>query len=187
MPAGTHSALSDPFLPANWVLRRRIAQYIVGLFHFHRLRANPDPEGTHAQLCCPTPPPISFQLMRECDSVARVLACAFQNQCKLNIRSLQRVSDEHAVSVSWDAVEYAQALPRSSTLKKEVEDALLQEFPPLIPAAEVTARTVCLPMVREPAVITDVGGRILAWSLPAIIPPDRQVRSPGVYYLNYNQ
>ena len=115
--------------------------------------------------------------MDDCDSVARILARAFQNQCKLHPLSLQRVSDSSPVSVTWDAVEYANTLPRSTTLKKVMEESLLREYPPITPVSAVEGRTACLPIVPEPAVFTDSAGRLLAWSLPGIIPLHRQVSS----------
>lgn len=65
---------------------------------------------------------------------------------------------------------------KHSTMRAEHhEEDLLMQFPPLIPAAEVIGRTSALPLVKEPAVFTDMHGRILAWSLPEILPHRIQV------------
>ena len=76
------SGVCNSLLPRHWAIRRWIAQYVVALFHYHRFRFNPDRGKTDGQLSRPTPLPISFRLMEDCDSVARTLALAFRNQCK---------------------------------------------------------------------------------------------------------
>ena len=163
------------FVGNSWTVRRKVAMYVVELFHFYRFRSNTDAEELDTPSTRPIPPPISFSLMDDCDSVARMLAQAFQNQGNSICSGSTDQPNQHAVSVLWDAVEYSNSLPRSTTLKKEVEDALLRVNPPITPAEQVIARTTCLPVVRDPAVFTDRAGRILAWSLPSIIPSERQV------------
>lgn len=57
-----------------------------------------------------------------------------------------------------------------------VEERMLRMFPPLIPPEEVIGRRTPLPVISNSAVFTDCHGRILALTLPGILPPHRQVR-----------
>ncbi|KAI1782393.1 hypothetical protein LXA43DRAFT_850933, partial [Ganoderma leucocontextum] len=71
-----------------------------------------------------------------------------------------------AVSVPWDARNYAKALPKKTTLSEDVENELLLRFPPIIEPRSVIGRAEPLPVVRDPAVFIDKDGQILVWSLP---------------------
>ena len=77
--------------------------------------------------------------------------------------------------VGWDATQYAMYAPKVSIPDPMTEVRMLRLFPPLIPAEEVIGRTSPLPIVAEPAVFTDRDGRVLALTLPGILPPHRQV------------
>lgn len=78
-------------------------------------------------------------------------------------------------TVSWDAMIYADQLPRHAVHTTSLEDELLYRFPPLAPAGEVTGLEDTLPIVSKPAVFCDSAGRILAWSLPRILSERHQV------------
>ena len=53
-----------------------------------------------------------------------------------------------------------------SLATSEIDDALMKQFPPLIPITPGEQ----LPLINGPAVFTDVDGVIIAWSLPAVLP-----------------
>lgn len=69
-------------------------------------------------------------MMEDCDSVACMLAHASQNQCKLNSLVCK-------LDILMCASEYANMLPKMTTLKKEVEDCLLLQYPLITSAEEV--------------------------------------------------
>lgn len=76
--------------------------------------------------------------------------------------------------MSWDAEDLRNNLPSRPTGNNiGVENELLKIFPPWVSRAEVIRNEPAL--LQRPAVITDSRGRIIAWALPNIILPDRQV------------
>lgn len=77
--------------------------------------------------------------------------------------------------MTWDATEYARVAPNIAIPERHIEEQLLHDFPPLIPADQVIGRTEPLPVVREPCVFVDKYDRMLVVSLPGVLSPHRQV------------
>ena len=78
------------------------------------------------------------------------------------------------VALTWDAELLADEVgkrPRGQNMERE--DQLLANFPPYSASNEVVSNT--MKMVKRPAIITDLRGRILAWALPEILSLSRQV------------
>lgn len=76
--------------------------------------------------------------------------------------------------MSWDAEQLRDLLPsRPMGNNIPAEDELLEQFPPLVGRADAIRNKPAL--LQQAAIITDCRGRILAWALPNIILPARQV------------
>ena len=87
-----------------------------------------------------------------------------------------------SVTLSWSVTDYQRQLPASMHYSPDDEADLRQRFPPLgAPSSHAPPGTVGR-LLEGPAVITDNGGRILAWILPGIILPHRCVNDPVVYH-----
>ncbi len=71
--------------------------------------------------------------------------------------------------LTWQARRYDQHGPKAS-VGAEREEELLREFPPLNEHNE-------LQHLNGPCTIVDEVGNILAWVLPRMLSPERQVRS----------
>ena len=84
--------------------------------------------------------------------------------------------------MSWDASKYASRLKKKCSTRLDVEDNLTKTFEPLVPAELVLDRTKPLPVVPDPAIFVDCAGRIMAISLPSIIPARLQVRAMSLVF-----
>lgn len=82
------------------------------------------------------------------------------------------------VHMSWSAQEYAEALPpRPHGRNGPVEDDLEKKYPPAFEHP--------VPTLRNPHTVIDRDGRIIAWYLPGILTPARQVRTSGCLLLQF--
>ncbi|PIL26691.1 hypothetical protein GSI_11218 [Ganoderma sinense ZZ0214-1] len=110
----------------------------------------------------PLPPDhLDREAVDDCRSIATTVALARHNVYK----------------VSWDAEEYANDVSKAALPNPDAEARLMAKYPPLISRDEMLARVDDnLPLVLEPAIVADVKGRILLWSLLKVLSDSRQAK-----------
>nr|VWP01791.1 Cytochrome P450 monooxygenase AKT7 (EC (AK-toxin biosynthesis protein 7) [Ganoderma boninense] len=93
------------------------------------------------------------------------------------ISAMVALARQSVYQVTWDADDYANDVSNTALPNPEVEARLMAKYPPLIPIEEVTRRhDDNLPIILGPAIVTDVKGRILLWSLPNVLSDSRQTK-----------
>jgi hypothetical protein len=109
-----------------------------------------------------------IDLLEECHYAAKVIVQAIKNQSKLlpMLRNLGLIF--YSERTKWSVMEYIDALkevgPRCSGQQDKVENKLMSTFPP----GKST-------LISSPTVMCDQEGSVLAWYLPGILSPRRQV------------
>ncbi|PIL25596.1 hypothetical protein GSI_11344 [Ganoderma sinense ZZ0214-1] len=93
------------------------------------------------------------------------------------ISAMVALARQTVYQVSWDAVDYANDVSKAALPNPDAEARLMAKYPPLIPRAEVIRHhDDNLPLIVGPAIVTDVKGRILLWSLPNVLSDSRQAK-----------
>nr|VWP01973.1 Cytochrome P450 monooxygenase AKT7 (EC (AK-toxin biosynthesis protein 7) [Ganoderma boninense] len=148
-------------MPAQFHRRAATASFIVELYEFF-YENGPETDTTRGKLFGEQPAPpdhLDLEAVQDCQAIASTLVRAVLNRYQ----------------VDWTVEEYQKDIGRNVLLDPGREDLLMRKYSPLIDVHEVLKRLdQQLPVVSEPAVITDSVGNILVWSLPGVIPERRQ-------------
>jgi hypothetical protein len=107
-------------------------------------------------------------LLEECEYAAKVIVQAIKNPSKSLPLIITPWLTSQSVRTEWSVVDYVEALrnvgPRCTGQQDKVENKLMESFPP----CEST-------LLSAPTVICDRDGLVMAWYLPGILSPQRQV------------
>lgn len=108
-----------------------------------------------------------LSLLLECDHAVRVLTDAFRNQSELSLLHNHKGVTFAPVPTEWDVERYCDYLTmRQGGVNRKHEAELLDKFPPLHSGTP-------LPVLQDPAVLTDKHGVALVWYLPGLISEER--------------
>ncbi|PIL28433.1 hypothetical protein GSI_08467 [Ganoderma sinense ZZ0214-1] len=147
-------------LPHQFARRAATAQFMVDLESYYT--GFLEGKSTREIVDMPIPPDhLDHAAVEDCRSISAMVALVRQT----------------VYQVSWDAVDYANDVSKAALPNPDVEARLMAKYPPLIPCAEVICRQDDnLPLIVGPAIVTDVKGRILLWSLPQVLSDTRQAK-----------